>query len=209
MTPRPATAEKEKIQSETRQRLLQAAAKEFAEKGFVGANINQISIEAGFAKGTIYNYFPSKRELMLALIDEVGANQTAFISALVDTENDPTLRLNCFFRAGYGFYYQFPNQMQVVISVLYGHDEEFKSRFFEAYEELINLIIEDIIGVGIGMGEFKESDPDHTGAMILSLYLGSLSIFNPQGKSWSDPDDAVSFILNGIKQGKGRKEDQE
>jgi hypothetical protein len=37
--------------AETRQRLLEAAASEFAREGYTGANINRISQAAGFAKG--------------------------------------------------------------------------------------------------------------------------------------------------------------
>jgi AcrR family transcriptional regulator len=54
---------------QNRLKLQSTAAEEFALSGYDGANINTISIHAGFAKGTIYNYFPSKRALLLALID--------------------------------------------------------------------------------------------------------------------------------------------
>lgn len=63
---------REKVRSESRQRLLQAATVAFAQEGYVGANINRISRAAGFAKGTVYNYFPSKRALMLTLIDTIA-----------------------------------------------------------------------------------------------------------------------------------------
>jgi len=46
-----------------RERLLQAAATRFAADGFEAASVNTISAEAGFAKGTVYNYFSSKDEL--------------------------------------------------------------------------------------------------------------------------------------------------
>ena len=56
-----------------RTRLLEAAAAEFATAGVDGANVNRISLAAGLAKGTIYNYFPSKRELFLAVVEEASA----------------------------------------------------------------------------------------------------------------------------------------
>ena len=46
-----------------RQRLLEEAAVHFARDGVDRANINSIAVAAGFAKGTIYNYFSSKEEL--------------------------------------------------------------------------------------------------------------------------------------------------
>src|SRR5918995_940971 len=53
-----------------RMRLLTAAAEEFARDGLEGANVNEISLAAGLAKGTVYNYFPSKQALFLAVVDE-------------------------------------------------------------------------------------------------------------------------------------------
>lgn len=51
-----------------RAKLLASAAKHFAAHGLAGANINQISLDAGFAKGTVYNYFPSKKALFAAVL---------------------------------------------------------------------------------------------------------------------------------------------
>ena len=53
-----------------RARLLRAAAEQFALDGIEGANVNEISLAAGFAKGTVYNYFPSKEALFLAVVEE-------------------------------------------------------------------------------------------------------------------------------------------
>jgi AcrR family transcriptional regulator len=56
--------------AEHRQRLLAAAAAEFAEKGLDAARIDDISVAAGLAKGTIYNYFDSKVDVFRAVVEE-------------------------------------------------------------------------------------------------------------------------------------------
>src|SRR5215472_492278 len=61
----------------TRGKLLAAAAEEFARAGFERANIDAISLAAGYSKGTIYNYFPSKDELFLAVVQEALAQAAA------------------------------------------------------------------------------------------------------------------------------------
>jgi AcrR family transcriptional regulator len=65
----------------TRARLLAAAAEEFGRVGLERANVDAISLAAGFAKGTIYNYFPSKEELFLAVVEDAVAQATAAGSA--------------------------------------------------------------------------------------------------------------------------------
>ncbi|MGE5233592.1 MAG: TetR/AcrR family transcriptional regulator [Acidobacteriota bacterium] len=60
----------------TRERLLAAAARHFAEFGWAGALVDRISVEAGYAKGTLYNYFATKEELFAAVI-EAAARRAA------------------------------------------------------------------------------------------------------------------------------------
>jgi AcrR family transcriptional regulator len=72
------------VKETTRARLLAAAAQEFARAGFERANIDAISLAAGYAKGTIYNYFPSKEELFLAVVEEASAQAAAAAPAPAD-----------------------------------------------------------------------------------------------------------------------------
>jgi AcrR family transcriptional regulator len=65
----------------TRAKLLAAAGEEFARVGLQRANVDAISLAAGYAKGTIYNYFPSKEELFLAVVEEASAQAAASGSA--------------------------------------------------------------------------------------------------------------------------------
>lgn len=51
--------------------LLQAALKLFTERGFHGTSTAQISKEAGVATGTLFNYFPTKEDLINALYFDV------------------------------------------------------------------------------------------------------------------------------------------
>lgn len=59
----------------TRQALLDAAERCFAERGFAAATTREIAAAAGVAAGTLFNYFPSKEALGLALL--VGAGEAA------------------------------------------------------------------------------------------------------------------------------------
>ena len=52
----------------TARKLLEAAAKEFGERGFHEAAITGITARAGVALGTFYTYFESKEELFGALV---------------------------------------------------------------------------------------------------------------------------------------------
>lgn len=63
------TAFKEQLIEARRTQILMGAAKVFSEKGYHKATTKEIAQSAGIAEGTIYNYFGSKRELLLAMIE--------------------------------------------------------------------------------------------------------------------------------------------
>jgi AcrR family transcriptional regulator len=56
----------------TLRKLLDAAAKEFGEKGFHDASISGITSRAGTALGTFYTYFDSKDEIFRALVKDLS-----------------------------------------------------------------------------------------------------------------------------------------
>ena len=50
------------------QELLDAALSLFVEKGFAGTRAEEVAVRAGVSKGTLYLYFPSKEDLLKAVI---------------------------------------------------------------------------------------------------------------------------------------------
>src|SRR5437660_210309 len=64
-------SEQERI-DRRRAQILAAASRVFARQGFHRTTVREIAREAGLADGTIYLYFASKRELLLALLGQLG-----------------------------------------------------------------------------------------------------------------------------------------
>src|SRR4051812_10683128 len=56
-----------------RAQILNAATRVFAEKGFHRATIRDVARAAGVADGTIYNYFGSKTDVLLGLLNRLSA----------------------------------------------------------------------------------------------------------------------------------------
>ena len=54
-----------------RQRILDAAVRVFAKKGYHGAKVAEIAKKAGVADGTIYLYFRDREDILVSLFDEV------------------------------------------------------------------------------------------------------------------------------------------
>lgn len=56
-----------------REQLLEAAKRVFARRGYPAVNIADICKEAKVARGTIYQYFRNKRDVLMELLDEIAA----------------------------------------------------------------------------------------------------------------------------------------
>jgi AcrR family transcriptional regulator len=196
--PRHKDAERENVMSETRQLLLEAATQEFAREGFKGANINRISIAAGFAKGTVYNYFESKRALMLALIDEIAAGHLKHMTQQVLSKEDPARRMERFFEAGFNWVTDNLPQGRVLFTTLNGPDVEFKTRMYEAYLPMFQMVSQEILALGIEGGIFRQVEPVSTAALIMNIYLGTGSQVNEQGEQWFPAEQVSDFILKSL-----------
>jgi AcrR family transcriptional regulator len=56
---------------QTRELLLEAAAKVLSERGYHGASLDEVASVAGFTKGAVYSNFKNKEDLFLALLDSL------------------------------------------------------------------------------------------------------------------------------------------
>jgi AcrR family transcriptional regulator len=68
-----------------RQRLLRAAAEEFAEKGYGNTGSESISRRAGMSKATFYEHFANKEECIMALFDRAAE---AVAGSMADAARD-------------------------------------------------------------------------------------------------------------------------
>ncbi|MFN2199165.1 MAG: TetR/AcrR family transcriptional regulator [Anaerolineales bacterium] len=196
--PRPKAADREAQHKDTRQKLLDAAVAEFAEFGFESANIDRISRAAGFAKGTIYNYFPTKRDLMLALISQTAELHLGFMSRSILAAESPTERLERFVRSGFAFVTAHTAQAMVMVNTLYGPDQEFKTQMYLAYLPMFELVEHEIITPGVAAGAFRTVDARATAGLLMNIYLGTASQLDEHGRTWIQPELVADFVQHAL-----------
>lgn len=63
---------REQNKAETRERLMAAARREVALKGYAGTSLRMITSRAGLTTGAFYNHFRDKREMYLAILEELS-----------------------------------------------------------------------------------------------------------------------------------------
>jgi len=70
--------------SDTRSRILAAAARCFARKGFANASVDEVAAEAGATKGAVYWHFAGKDDLFFALLDIRCAEMDQYLPTVVE-----------------------------------------------------------------------------------------------------------------------------
>jgi len=88
-----------KKNSDKRRRIIEAAIKVFAKKGFYNSKVSEIARAAHVADGTIYLYFQNKDDILISLFEEVMQNVLDRVQAAVTQETNPARKLERFAQA--------------------------------------------------------------------------------------------------------------
>src|SRR5215470_3832255 len=83
----------ESLTARRQEEILDAAARIFAKVGFADADLQVVADELGVSKGTLYHYFPSKRELFLACADWGMRRLKEQVESGVAGLDDPLLKV--------------------------------------------------------------------------------------------------------------------
>ncbi len=86
-----------------RKQLLGAAREVFVAQGYHAAAMDEIAERAGVSKPVLYQHFPGKLELYLALLDESVAELTGAVSAALESTTDNRQRVPATFRAFFDY----------------------------------------------------------------------------------------------------------
>lgn len=128
--------------------ILDAATSLFAEFGYTDADTQALAEKLGVGKGTIYRYFPSKRDLFLAAVDRVMRRMRESIDASVAAVADPLEQLAAAIRAYLDFFASHREYVELLIQeralfrdretpTYFAYRERNAARWREIYRSLI------------------------------------------------------------------------
>lgn len=135
-------------------RILDAAIKVFAERGFHSATVAEIAKAAGVADGTIYLYFKGKDDLLLRLFDEKMTELLAEARAALADEPDAPSRLRRFIQLHLSVVERHPDLASVLIVELRQSAQFLKAADRNKLAAYIDLIAE-VVRAGQESGELS------------------------------------------------------
>jgi AcrR family transcriptional regulator len=65
------------MMEENRVKLIAAARRAFAEKGYSAASMDELTAEVGLTRGALYHNFGDKRGLLAAVVDQIDSEMAA------------------------------------------------------------------------------------------------------------------------------------
>ncbi len=126
-------------------KIIVAATKVFAKKGFFNARISDIAKEAKVADGTIYLYFNNKFDILISVLEEEIGKIIEQIEKAIEHETDPEKMLTIFIEKHLLAMKQNKNLAEVIHIELRQSDrliKEYRNTSFKQYIDVISRIIE-------------------------------------------------------------------
>ena len=153
----------------TLRKLLDAAATEFADKGFHEASISGITRRAGVALGTFYTYYDSKDAIFRALVSDMSAGVGRAAREALDPGMGALEVERVALRAFLAFAAQHKEIYRIIDEAEFVDPESYRTHY-----ETIGARIEDRLQRGGESGEFKRGlgAPEAWALMGMNVFLG-------------------------------------
>jgi TetR/AcrR family transcriptional regulator len=144
------------IDKEKQDRIINAAIKEFAEKGYDRASTNEIVKEAGISKGLLFHYFQNKKQLYLFVFDycyELVIGE--FYKKINFQEKDFFMRMRQAVMVKMEMLTTYPDIFKFIQEVFMEESAEIKVEFDKKKTELTHINIEKAYE-GIDYSKFRD-----------------------------------------------------
>jgi TetR/AcrR family fatty acid metabolism transcriptional regulator len=141
--------------SEKYHRIIEAATKVFAKKGFYQSKISEIAKEANVADGTIYIYFENKDDILISLFEEQMKAVIDNMETQLSGIDDPAKRLERFASTHLDLIEKNQDMAEIIQVELRQSGKFMKEYKNEKFMQYLD-IIEDIICEGQKRGIFKK-----------------------------------------------------
>src|SRR5579871_6561147 len=165
-----------------RQRILDAAVRVFAKKGFYATRVSEVAKAAGVADGTIYLYFKSKEELLVSLFEDRVERLLAFLHTELPATAGVSAKLRRIIELQLGLLEGERDLAEVVTVILRQSTrlmKEYAAPKFMAYIGAIARVVAD----GQASGELREDVSPHLAARAIFGALDGITMTWALGKA--------------------------
>ncbi len=199
------TLRKSREQEWRRLDILNAAERLFSENGFFKTSMAEIAESSEFAIGTVYQFFKSKDEIYISLIENKMEDYAELMQTRLAEVTSSSEKLQAVIRTKLEYFEQNRNFFRIYVSEWAGFEWTVKSALGEGcwkrYQEQLDLV-EDILHRGIQTGEFRQVNPKEAafalhGMLNSTIYLWILQP-TPSESLRSKSSSLLALYLHGV-----------
>lgn len=182
-----------------REEFLTAALNRFAKFGYMGASTRDICAEVGLVHSAIYNYFPSKEAVVLAIEEREMKAMLDGLSAVIETPGqDARGRLTATVRYVFDRSIVRRNAWRLMADMIRSLKPRSRNAVIERrdhFETLVRTVLVDAVEAGV----LPPQDTRLASLTLFGMAEGMSGWFRKNGPNTMDEvlDHATAFFLNG------------
>jgi AcrR family transcriptional regulator len=198
-TKRPGRPKDEQLAARRTDEILDVAARLFAARGYPNTDLQVVADELRVGKGTIYRYFPTKRDLFLATVDRGMRRLTAYIADNM-TAADALQQIEQGIRGYLAFFQANPQFAELLIQ----ERAEFRDRTKPTYFDYRDANVERFEGLMRGLvaaGRLRDLPLEVLCGVLGDLLYGTMFTNYFAGRSLlleQQTSDIVDVVLVGL-----------
>src|SRR5580700_10701584 len=205
MSRRAPDALKEVIRDFRRDQIMDTARRLFGERGTTDVSMDEIAVEAGVARSTVYVYFANRDDLLQACVQSMYDRLQETIDTVVAGDTPPVERLHALILSLLERVDESPDCFRLAMATQSTTSAAGSAAVGGALM-LIGLdmmrLMEDLLHAGIASGDFRpDLDPERTVTLIGQQVYGALSVRAGEPEPIAadqTADDICAFVLRGI-----------
>jgi AcrR family transcriptional regulator len=163
-----------------RRQLLDAAMEVFVARGYHAAAMDEIAERAGVSKPVLYQHFPGKQDLYLALLDESVERLIEAVAQAIRSTTDNRQRVNATFAAYFGYVAEHSGTFKLVFESDFTSEPAVRARL-EAANRVCADLISQVIKEDAGLADDE--------AYLLSI--GLLGMAQVSARYWLAATDTI------------------
>lgn len=193
------TRRKTLVDSMMRDAIYQGAVTVLAEHGLHGATMDRVAAAAGVAKGSLYNYFRSKDELLTFVHEKTIQPLIEANEAVAASDQSAAEKIEAMTRGWYRYVCEHWATFQILVANMNveGVLREASIRRQKASIDVIAGIIQQ----GVESGEFRPLNAKYVAEMLLAAAKGGLEAEFLEGSQRSEDETTetlVAVFLHGL-----------
>src|SRR5215216_3967709 len=158
---------------DVRDRIVAAALRCFAEKGYAGSSLREIAETARTTKPMIYYYFNSKEGLYISTLGDLLQQFADAIDRATDPDDPPIAKLRAFCDAYLRYFETQEPHIAFVVREVFGLGADIMNEFGRSLDERIQSRLQRLLDEGVRAGIFRPGDTD---ACVIGI-MGILNMF--------------------------------